>query len=118
MPSLETRLRRLEPRLQALERVHATRNTRRVVGLSQAEIDKKVANLRQAGFTGEIQTSLIAITFVSPPPMDEDGNIIGPAPPPVTMDEIDAMEGLERRCPELFRTRPMGSVKSSGGDHG
>ena len=118
MPSLETRLRRLEARLQGLERIHATRNTRRVLGLSQAEIDKTVANLRQAGFTGEIRTSLLRIEFVSPPPMDEDGNIIGPTPPPVTMDEIDAMEGLERRCPELFGTRPMGSVKSSSDDHG
>jgi len=117
MPSLETRLRRLEARLQGLERIHATRNTRRVLGLSQAEIDKTVANLRQAGFTGEIRTSLLRIVFVSPPPMDEDGNIIGPAPPPVTMDEIDAMEGLEKRCPELFGTRP-GSVKSSSDDHG
>ena len=118
MPSLETRLRRLEVRLQSLERIHATRAKRDVWGLSHAEIDKKVANLREAGFTGEIRTSLTAIAFVSPPPMDEDGNILGPAPPPVTMDEIDAIEGLERRCPELFRTRPMGSVKSSGGDHG
>jgi hypothetical protein len=83
------------------------------VGLSQAEIDRKVAILRQAGFTGEIRISLVRIEFVSPPPMDEDGNIIGPAPPPVTMDEMDAIEGLERRCPDLFGPCPMGWVESS-----
>ena len=112
MSSIKARLRAVEARLQCVERIHAARAIR-VVGLSQAEIDRKVAILRQAGFTGEIRISLVRIEFVSPPPMDEDGNIIGPAPPPVTMDEMDAIEGLERRCPDLFGPCPMGWVESS-----
>jgi hypothetical protein len=60
---------------------------REVVGLTQAEIDDGVAKLRQAGFTGEIVTYLIPIEVVSPSPRDEDGNIIGPAPPSFMMGE-------------------------------
>jgi hypothetical protein len=58
---------------------------RLVVGFSRAEIDSEVANLRRGGFAGEIE--IIAIELVSPPPRDEDGNIIGPAPASFMMGE-------------------------------
>ena len=57
------------------------------MGLTQVEIDKGVAKLREAGFTGEIKTYLIPIEFVFPPPRDKAGDIIGPAPPSVMMED-------------------------------
>jgi len=58
------------------------------VGLTQVEIDKGVAKLREAGFTGEIKTYLIPIEFVFPPPRDKAGDIVGPAPPSVMMEDL------------------------------
>jgi hypothetical protein len=51
-----------------------------------------VARLREAGFTGEIKIGvkfgLIAIEIVFPQPSDKAGNIIGPAPPSVMMEDL------------------------------
>jgi hypothetical protein len=49
------------------------------MGFSQAEIDSKLADLRRAGYAGEID--IIAIEFVSAPPRDENFNIIEPVEP-------------------------------------
>jgi hypothetical protein len=80
----------LERRLRRLERMKGMGAKREVVGLTPAEIDEGVAKLRRAGFAGEIETYLIPIEFVSPPPRDEDGNIIGPPPPSVMMWDMEA----------------------------
>jgi hypothetical protein len=84
MPSLE---KRLEARLQRLERIHATAIPE-VVGLTEAGIEQDVAKLREAGYTGPIRIGRIVLEFVSPPPRDEAGNIIGPAPPSSFMEEL------------------------------
>ena len=53
-----------------------------VVGHSQAEIDRRIAELRGRGFNGHIEQILIQRWIVSPPPRNEADEIIGPAPPP------------------------------------
>ena len=87
MPSLEARVRRLEARVRRVERIKAMRAKQSVFGFTQAQIDRGVAELREAGFTGEIEIQRIYIELVSPPPRDHDGNIIGPAPPSIIMEE-------------------------------
>jgi hypothetical protein len=57
-----------------------------VAGYSKAALDRAEAQLRQTGFRGEIKRILIQHTIVSPPPRDEQGNIIGPAPPPYVFE--------------------------------
>jgi hypothetical protein len=59
---------------------------RSVFGWTQAQIDEGVAELRKAGFAGEIEIQRIYIELVSPPPRDDDGNIIGHAPPSRIME--------------------------------
>ena len=83
MANIEHRLRRIE---------QAPMATEHVVGYSQAEIDRQVAELRARGFSGHIEPVLIQWTIVSPPPRDEAGNIIGPAPEPYIWDPTKLLE--------------------------
>ena len=57
---------------------------------SQAHIDRKVARLREASFTGEIEEMLVQRIIISPPPMDRNGNIIGPAPDPYVWEPTES----------------------------
>jgi hypothetical protein len=79
MSAFERRLAKVER-----ERVPAKEG---VCGSSRAQIDRRVAALRETGFTGEIDELLIQHIIVSPPPRDAAGNIIGEAPPPYIIDE-------------------------------
>ena len=96
------------------------------MGLTQVEIDKGVAKLREAGFTGEIKTYLIPIEFVFPPPsrrycragsaVGHDG---GPAAGADFVGGRIEWPDVALRDVEFGRCRPgsgscrMGSVKSS-----
>ena len=76
----------IEHRLRRIETVSGANGTCRAYGHTEAEIDRYGAMLRQKGFSGEIERVLIRRIFVSPPPRDHAGNIIGPAPPPMYAD--------------------------------
>jgi hypothetical protein len=79
-------MRSLEARLRRLERARGFGAKRCVHGRSEADLDRQEAELRRAGFLGEVERVLVRRIVVSPPPRDERGNIIGPAPPPYVYD--------------------------------
>jgi hypothetical protein len=76
----------LERRLAKLEGEIAPDTVLTVAG-SEAEISRRVKQLRDEGYQGLIKPFLMRLIIVSPSPRDQAGNIIGQAPPPTILDE-------------------------------
>ena len=72
----------IDGRLRRVEAASGSNETMIVSAMTEEGMDRQAALLRQRGFIGHIERMLIRYTIVSPPPRDEAGNIVGPAPPP------------------------------------